>query len=103
MGLKIISYKVIKKDELRSIKLSFDIEVNLVNGRLPNKQELGELSNYLISKEKSHDRTFVVFYLPGMEVDSGGYATAHHNPKMEVEIMEFILYDYPEYQKLCRD
>ena len=93
-----ISYKIADREEMRSVKLSLDVRVNLVNGRLPNKQELGVISNYLVSKERRHDRTFVLFYLPGMKIDAGAYATAHHNPKMEVQIMKYMLYSYPQYQ-----
>ncbi len=99
----IISYEIIRKDELRSIKLSLDIRVGLVNGRLPNENELGKLSRFLVSKEKKHDRTFVLFYLPGMELGSGAYATAHHNPDMKVDIMKFMLYSYPQYEKFLSD
>tara|TARA_Y100001972_G_scaffold36162_1_gene44709 strand:+ start:10392 stop:10505 length:114 start_codon:yes stop_codon:yes gene_type:complete len=35
-----------------------------------------------------YDRSFVVFYLPGMEVDAGGFATAHHNPDLKVVMLE---------------
>lgn len=93
-----IPHKIIKKEDIVLIKLSLDVEVDIINGSLPNEQELGELSDYLISKEKNHNVSFVCFYLPGMELDSGAYATAHHNPKMNVEIMEFMLCDYPQYQ-----
>jgi len=98
----VISYKVIERKELGTIKISLDVLVNLVDGRLPNKQELASLSSYLVSKENKHDRSFVLFYLPEMKVGYGAYATAHHNPKMKVNIMEFMLYDYPQYRKFIK-
>jgi hypothetical protein len=32
-------------------------------------------------------RTFIVYYLPGMEIDAGGWATSHFNPDLEVRIL----------------
>lgn len=95
----LIPYKILKKSELSSIKLLLDVEVPIVNGRLPNEKELGALSKYLVSKERKHKKSFVSFYLPNMEVGSGAYATAHHTPKMKVVIMKITLYQYPEYEK----
>ena len=33
------------------------------------------------------ERTFIVHYLPGMEVDAGGWATSHFTPNLEVRIL----------------
>ena len=95
----LIPYKIIEKTELSTMKLSIDVEVPLVNGRLPNEKELGALSKHLVNKESKHDRSFVTYYLPNMKVGAGAYATAHHNFKMEVNIMKFMLFDYPEYKR----
>ena len=32
-------------------------------------------------------RTFIVYYLPGMEVDAGGWATSHFTPELKVQIL----------------
>ncbi|REG86732.1 hypothetical protein DFP81_101297 [Marinomonas pollencensis] len=74
----------------------------MIDGRLPNERELAELSKFLVSKERKHDRSFITFYLPGMEVGAGAYATAHHNPKLKVNIMKFMLMQYPGYTKFVR-
>lgn len=92
-AMKLINYTVIKRDELGDMKLSYDIRVGLVNERLPTADELEAVSRYLHRKEKRHDRTFVAFYLPGMEVGAGAFATAHHNPNLEVNILEFMIPD----------
>jgi hypothetical protein len=98
-GGEIVTHKILKKEELGKVKLSIDVQVPLVNGRLPNEKELGDLSMYLVKKEKKHDRSFISFYLPGMKAGSGAYATAHHNPTMKINIMKFMLYEYPQYKK----
>ena len=87
----LLPYTVIDRTETERIKVSFDLRIDIVDGRLPNEDELGAISKYLIGQEKNHERSFVVFYLPGMEVGAGAFATAHHNPKMEVKILTFML------------
>ena len=96
---ELIAHKILKREELGNIKLSIDVQVELVNSRLPNEKELGAISRHLVKTEKKHDRSFISFYLPGMKVGAGAYATAHHNPTMKVNIMKFMLYQYPQYKK----
>jgi hypothetical protein len=86
---KPIPYKIIKTDQIRTKKMSYSIMVDLVEGRLPSKPELSAISNKL--KSNQHERTFVEFYLPGMEVGNGAFATAHHNPDMQVIILDWAL------------
>jgi hypothetical protein len=97
----LIPYKILKRQELSTIKLSLDVEVPLVQGRLPNENEIAALSNYLVSKERKHQRSFVMIYLPDMEVGAGAFATASHNPNLKVNIMKFMLFRYPQYKKFA--
>lgn len=97
---KLIDYTVINRGELGNIKLSYDLRVDLVNGRLPTADELEAVSRYLHQKEKGHDKTYITFYLPGMEVGAGAFATAHHNPNLEVSILEFMIPD--QYKNLLQ-
>lgn len=98
----LIPHKILEKSELGSIKLSIDIEVPLIKDRLPNEKELGVLSKHIVSKENKHERSFITFYLPRMKVGAGAFATAHHNPEMKVNIMKFMLLQYPEYEKYAQ-
>jgi hypothetical protein len=82
-NLAMIPYEVMNRDDSPPFKVSYDIKVNVVNGRLPTKEELKHISNHLRSQEEDYERMFVLFYLPGMEIDSGAYATAHHTPQLE--------------------
>ncbi|MCP8687732.1 hypothetical protein [Marinobacterium sedimentorum] len=93
----LIPYQVLERSELGSIKLSLTVEVPLVDGRLPNEQEIGAISEHLVDEEPIHQRSFVVFYLPGMTPGAGAFATAHHNPDMEVQILDYMLMQYPQY------
>ena len=36
---------------------------------------------------RQYDRTFIVYYLPAMNVDSGGWATTNFNPTLDVRIL----------------
>jgi hypothetical protein len=96
-NINLISYKVLNRLEISNLKISYDIEVHLINNKLPTAEQLGDISNYLISNEKNHDKSFVLFYLPRMKMGSGAYASAHHMPAMQVKIMDFSLIDYNEY------
>jgi hypothetical protein len=95
-----IPYEVLQRSELGSIKLSLDVQVPLVDGQLPSAEQIGEVSQYLVSREQPHDRAFVTFYLPEMKVGAGAYATAHNNPEMQVQIQDFMLMQYPQYLEL---
>lgn len=88
---KLIDFTVIERTEFLHHKVSYELKVNLQDGRLPTKAELAAISNHLYTKEKPHDRTFVGFYLPGMKFNAGYFATAHHNPKLKVEILPYLL------------
>ena len=101
----LIPYKIIDKTENKKLnKLTLYIEVNVVDNRLPNKEELGKLSNYLVrTEDKVFSNTWVFFILPGMKKDAGAYATAHHNPNMKVEILDYVIkHNYPQYKKYLK-
>lgn len=87
----LIPYTVINRSEAGTAKVSYDLRVDIVDGGLPTTEELADVAGHLKSKESYHDRTFVLFYLPGMVVDAGAFASAHHNPTLEVKIIPFFL------------
>lgn len=97
-----ISFKVLKREAVLNSKVVIDVEVPLVNKRLPNEEELGKISTYLVGKEPTRERSFVTFYLPHMKRDAGAFATAHHNPEMKVEVLPEMLFQYPEYKKFAQ-
>ena len=86
-----INYSVIQSTECLRERISFDVRVNLVDGRLPTKEQLAAVSKALREgMGKRYERMFVCFYLPGMVVDAGAFATAHYRPDpQEVRIMMF--------------
>lgn len=38
--------------------------------------------------DRSYQRTYIVYYLPGMEPGAGGWATSHFTPDLEVQVLE---------------
>ncbi|WP_417910707.1 hypothetical protein [Candidatus Electronema sp. PJ] len=77
-------YAIEKRDVLGDIKLSLDI-------RLKNKiseKQLRQLALALKGKEHNkYERIFIFWYLPGMEIDAGAWATTHFKPNLEVRIL----------------
>ncbi len=37
-------------------------------------------------RDERAERTFIVYYLPGMDVDAGAWASSHFNPDLEIRI-----------------
>jgi hypothetical protein len=96
--------EVLKKEKLAKIKFSVDVEIDLVGGKLPSVQMIAKASKKIASKYPEFETYFMCFYLPGMRLDLGAFATAHHNPKLKVNIQDFVLIDkYPEYSKLLEE
>lgn len=86
----IIAHKIINKSESEAGILSIDVQVNLINGRIPNKNEIDELSEYLAGQEKEHESIKILFYLPDRESESDIYASANYNPEHKAKIVRFI-------------
>lgn len=91
--LSLIPYTVIERSERASVKVTYDVRVDLVDGRLPNESELAAVSRHLHAQERPHERTFVSFYLPGMQPGAGAFATAHHDPVLKVQVLDYMLPD----------
>lgn len=78
-----INYSIISKESIRNVKCSFNIRLS----KKANKQQLKNIAwNLKNNLHKEYQRIFIVYYLPGDIVGSGGWATSHFNPDLEVEI-----------------
>ena len=88
---QLIEYRIVSREEAGNFRVSFDVLVGFQNHggalREPTKPELAAISRHLVSSEVKHERSFVTFYLPGMKVGAGAWATAHHDPSLRVEIL----------------
>jgi hypothetical protein len=78
-----VTYTIISSNVTPGIKRSLDV-------RLSRKVEEDVLRAIAINLEKAdprrYERTFIVYYLPEMEVGGGGWATTHFTPDLEVRI-----------------
>ena len=79
-----VSYTIIEKLSMGRIKLSIDIRLE----QKVSKEFLQKLALKLRQEEPiKYDRMFVTYYLPGMTLGSGAWATSHFNPNLKVEIL----------------
>ncbi len=79
-----VSYTIIEKSSMRSIKLAIDIRLE----QKVSKDFLQKLALKLRQEEPiKYDRMFITYYLPGMTPGSGAWATSHFNPNLKIEIL----------------
>jgi len=77
-------YQIIDSSRVGDAKCSLDIRLE---HRL-NEPELQPLALYIQGQHASGcQRVFLSYYLPGMEVGAGGWATTHFNPNLDVKIL----------------
>lgn len=77
-------YKIVGVEKSGNQKFSAEVIVDIVDGHVPRENELAAVSNEIANANKGFQRWFISFYLPGMEVGEGVYATGHHDPELEI-------------------
>ena len=76
-------------DCCRTAKRGFDDHLDIRLNREVQEDVLRSIAMELKSSDrKKYERTFMLYYLPGMEVDAGGWASTHFNPDLEVIILQ---------------
>ena len=58
--------------------------------------EIEQLAKVIKERHSEYSKTFIFFYLPGMTMDGGAYATSHFDPEVTVKLMSSSIPD-------CRD
>jgi len=88
-----VEIDIISREVFLNQKLSFDLRVS----RRISKEDLERVAKriYIQSDGSLYTRIFICWYLPGMKVNIGAWATTHFNPNLKVEIMEFMLDSNP--------
>lgn len=77
-------FKIINESSIPGVKYSFDIRLN----EKTSTKELTKIANHLRSQlGQEYEKIFIVYYLPGMKIGSGGWATSHFDPSLEVNIL----------------
>ena len=78
------TYKIIDINRLGTIKCELTVRLN----KRISEEALRQLAIELHTKEpKKYDRMFITYYLPGMTVGAGAWATTHFNPNLYVRIL----------------
>ena len=78
-----VSYSIINSTATAGIKRSLDVRLN----KRVAEDTLRALALKLKSQDsRDYDRTFITYYLPGMTVGAGAWATTHFRPDLEVKI-----------------
>ncbi|WP_298119335.1 hypothetical protein [Flavobacterium sp.] len=85
---KTIKYEILSEEE--NVKPEFGINKCNINIELREKisvDELTKIANELRETRTTYDNLWIFYYLPGMKVDSGAWATSHFTPNLNVEII----------------
>ena len=76
-------YTITNEETLTDIKTMIDIRLESE----VDKEILHKIANELREDgRRKYKRVFICYYLPGMKVDAGAWATSHFNPDLEVKI-----------------
>ena len=79
-----VSYSIIDSTATAGIKRSLDVRLN----KRVAEDTLRAMALKLKSQDsRDYDRTFITYYLPGMTVGAGAWATTHFRPDLEVKIL----------------
>ncbi len=79
-----VSFSIIDSSTLRGVKRSLDVRLN----KKVSERTLRAIALKLKSQDsRDYDRTFITYYLPGMAVGAGAWATTHFNLDLEVRIL----------------
>ena len=77
-------WAVVKAERQANVKASLTVRL----AERVTKEMLVAIANELHGfADNKQPRLFIVYYLPDMEIDAGGWATTHFNPDLEVKIL----------------
>ncbi len=77
------NYKVLNEEKTGNSKYSIDLEILSEI----EESEIEEIFSNIKSRNPGYNLYFVHFYLPGMTVGSGAWATANYNNGLDINIM----------------
>jgi len=82
--VKTKGWAVVKAHRQANVKASLDVRL----AERVSKKKLTEIANELHGfADNKQPRLFIVYYLPDMQIDAGGWATSHFNPNLTVKIL----------------
>ena len=79
-----VEYKILASVEIPGFKRQLDVRLN----RKVSEDILQAIATKLKdSDSKVYERTLIAYYLPGMQVGAGAWATTHFDPDLRVRIL----------------
>jgi hypothetical protein len=79
-----VAIEVLEENTIPGARRSLDVRLS----QRVSEGELREIAQRLMERDPNpYDRTFIVYYLPGMEPGAGGWATSHFSPDLEIRIL----------------
>ena len=78
-----VTYTILQEETIPNAKRSVDIRLN----RRVSVDILRAIAHMIRANDNSrYQRTFILYYLPEMEVGAGAWASSHFNPELQIEI-----------------
>ena len=91
------TYKIVEANRLGTIKCDLTVRLS----KKVSEETLRQLAIELRTKEpKKYDKMFITYYLPGMTIGAGAWATTHFNPNLDVRILGMTI---EQERKLLRE
>lgn len=79
-----LEVSILSEDVFEAARRSLNVQLS----RRVTEEVLAALAYDLRDQDpRDYERTFIVYYLPGMEEGSGGWATSHFDPELSVQIL----------------
>lgn len=86
-----VQYEIINDERQRGVRRSVDVRLEVRTTEV----ELRELAFTIRALDNSsYPRTFILYYLPGMKVDAGAWASTHFRPDLEIRIYGMTKNEY---------
>lgn len=79
-----VSYSIIDEDQNESLKKT---NINVRLNKKVDDTTLKIIAEELKAERSQFQNLWIFYYLPGMEVGSGAWATTHFSPKLKVQIL----------------
>lgn len=78
-----VTYRILQEETIPNVKRSVDVRLS----RRVSADILRAIAHEITAKDNSrYRRTFILYYLPEMEVGAGAWASSHFNPELQIEI-----------------
>lgn len=82
--ITVLDETIVDSPTVDATKRSLDVRLS----RRVTEEELDAIARDLKARETDrYDRTFITYYLPGMQPGKGAWATTHYNPDLDVRIL----------------